>query len=150
MTTTGKGPCRNYEPDFKLYGRELEAGHSGPHRDHRGNEWEETLPPEPWRCDANWHPGRAVAAVPPSAPAMTGCTVIGTATSGASRKGQEGPGRRADNRAGGGSPGRDQLRPLHHPTQQFKRTRKQIGWRSVWTATQSVCPIRFLPGQDVL
>jgi hypothetical protein len=46
--------CRDYEPDYRLHGCELDAGHPGPHRDLLGNEWEETLPPEPWRCDANW------------------------------------------------------------------------------------------------
>lgn len=46
--------CRDYDPNFKLHGCELGAGHPGPHRDILGNEWEETLPPEPWRCDENW------------------------------------------------------------------------------------------------
>lgn len=50
--------CRDYEPDYKLHGCELDAGHPGGrpglHRDILGNEWEETLPPEPWRCDENW------------------------------------------------------------------------------------------------
>jgi len=47
------GPCRDYDPSFKLYGCELGASHQGPHRDHRGNEWNEHLPHEPNRCDAH-------------------------------------------------------------------------------------------------
>lgn len=52
-------PCRDYDPMFKLYGCELEAGHGGPHRDFRGNEWEEHLDPEPERCTsyAPWGSG---------------------------------------------------------------------------------------------
>ena len=46
--------CRDYDPNFKLHGCELGAGHPGPHRDLLGNEWEERLPPEPWRCDEDW------------------------------------------------------------------------------------------------
>jgi hypothetical protein len=46
--------CRDYDPSFKLHGCELGAGHPGPHRDLLGNEWEERLPPEPWRCDEDW------------------------------------------------------------------------------------------------
>lgn len=50
-------PCRDYDPMFKLYGCELGAGHDGPHRDCRGNEWEEHLPAEPERCDVDWGSG---------------------------------------------------------------------------------------------
>jgi hypothetical protein len=52
---TGKpyAPCRDYDPMFKLYGCELGAGHDGPHRDFRGNGWEEHLDPEPGRCDSH-------------------------------------------------------------------------------------------------
>jgi hypothetical protein len=46
--------CRDYDPMYKLHGCELGAGHDGPHRDLTGYEWEETLPPEPWRCDEDW------------------------------------------------------------------------------------------------
>jgi hypothetical protein len=49
-----EGPCRDYDPNFKLHGCELGAGHDGPHRDILGNEWEEHLPGEPGRCEANW------------------------------------------------------------------------------------------------
>jgi hypothetical protein len=46
--------CRDYDPMYKLHGCELGRGHPGPHRDLTGYEWEETLPPEPWRCDEDW------------------------------------------------------------------------------------------------
>lgn len=46
--------CRDYDPMYKLHGCELDAGHPGPHRDRQGYEWEERLPPEPWRCDEDW------------------------------------------------------------------------------------------------
>jgi len=52
-------PCRDYDPDFKLHGCELEAGHEGPHRDRLGSEWDEHLPDEPGRCasHAPWGSG---------------------------------------------------------------------------------------------
>jgi len=52
-------PCRDYDPNFKLYGCELGAGHDGPHRDFRGHEWDEHLPAEPGRCGsyAPWGSG---------------------------------------------------------------------------------------------
>lgn len=49
--------CRDYDPNYKLHGCELDAGHTGPHRDLTGYEWDEHLPPEPWRCTANWGSG---------------------------------------------------------------------------------------------
>jgi len=51
MKASDSAWCRDYDPNFKLHGCELGAGHPGPHRDLLGNEWEERLPPEPWRCD---------------------------------------------------------------------------------------------------
>jgi len=56
---TEPGPCRDYDPNFRLHGCELAAGHSPrtPHRDILGNEWDEHLPDEPWRCTANWGSG---------------------------------------------------------------------------------------------
>lgn len=47
------GPCRDYDPMFKLHGCELDAGHGGPHRDLTGSEWDEHLPHEPGRCDSH-------------------------------------------------------------------------------------------------
>jgi hypothetical protein len=51
------GSCRDYEPNFRIHGCELGAGHDGPHVDILGNEWDEHLPDEPWRCTANWGSG---------------------------------------------------------------------------------------------
>lgn len=51
--TADAKPCRDYDPNFKLYGCELAAGHDGPHRDMRGNEWDEHLDPEPERCGSH-------------------------------------------------------------------------------------------------
>lgn len=53
MVTTD-APCRDYDPNFKLHGCELDAGHDGLHRDPLGYEWDEHLPDEPGRCTANW------------------------------------------------------------------------------------------------
>lgn len=56
---TDPGPCRDYDPMFKLHGCELDAGHEGPHRDFTGYEWDEHLPDEPGRCvsHAPWGSG---------------------------------------------------------------------------------------------
>lgn len=35
--------CTDYDPNYKLHGCELDAGHDGPHRDLVGHEWTETL-----------------------------------------------------------------------------------------------------------
>ena len=55
MTTdrTAPGPCRDYDPMYKLHGCELDAGHPGPHCDLTGYEWDEHLPHEPGRCDSH-------------------------------------------------------------------------------------------------